>query len=206
MDTALSHFRAAPSWRRISIVVGAVAAVELVLLVIAGVSLLAKPVQSSVKRAALEQVAAAPAAQAAAAVRVKAAHVRALAAKQAAAARRAAAAKTAAKAATTVPVASPAGIPKLPRAHTAILVLNGIGTPGAAGRTAARVEAKGYRIDGVTNAARSDYKRTTIMYRPGFRAEAARLGKDLRVKLVGPLDGMHSADLGRAQLVVIVGK
>ena len=202
MHTAVSHFRAAPSWRRIAIAVGAIAAVELVLLVIAGVSLLAKPVQSSVKRAALEQVAATPAAQAAAAARAKATHARALAAKQVAAARRA----TAAKAATTVPVASSAGVPKLPRAHTAILVLNGIGTPGAAGRAAARVEAKGYRIDGVTNAARTDYTRTTIMYRPGFRAEAARLGKDLQVKLVGPLDGMRPAPLGKAQLVVIIGK
>ena len=206
MNTAVSHFRAAPSWRRIAIAVGAIAAVELVLLVIAGVSLLAKPVQSSVKRAALEQVAATPAAQAAAAARAKATHARALAAKQAAAARRATAATAAAKAATTVPVASSAGVPKLPRDHTAILVLNGIGTPGAAGRAAARVEAKGYRIDGVTNAARSDYTRTTIMYRPGFRAEAARLGKDLQVKLVGPLDGMRPADLGKAQLVVIIGK
>lgn len=202
MHTAVSHFRAAPSWRRIAIAVGAIAAVELVLLVIAGVSLLAKPVQSSVKRAALEQVAATPAAQAAAAARAKATHARALAAKQVAAARRA----TAAKAATTVPVASSAGVPKLPRDHTAILVLNGIGTPGAAGRAAARVEAKGYRIDGVTNAARTDYTRTTIMYRPGFRAEAARLGKDLQVKLVGPLDGMRPAQLGKAQLVVIIGK
>ena len=202
MHTAVSHFRAAPSWRRIAIAVGAIAAVELVLLVIAGVSLLAKPVQSSVKRAALEQVAATPAAQAAAAARAKATHARALAARQAAAARR----TTAAKAATTVPVASSAGVPKLPRAHTAILVLNGIGTPGAAGRAAARVEAKGYRIDGVTNAARTDYTRTTIMYRPGFRAEAARLGKDLQVKLVGPLDGMRPAQLGKAQLVVIIGK
>lgn len=202
MHTAVSHFRAAPSWRRIAIAVGAIAAVELVLLVIAGVSLVAKPVQATVKRAALEQVAATPAAEAAAAAQVKAARARALAARQVAATRRA----SAAKAARTVPVASSAGVAKLPRDHTAILVLNGIGTPGAAGRAAARVEAKGYRIDGVTNAARSDYTRTTIMYRPGFRAEAARLGKDLQVKLVGPLDGMRPAQLGKAQLVMIIGK
>ena len=72
-------------------------------------------------------------------------------------------------------------------------------------RTAERMRGRGYLIDGVTNAARMDYTRTTIMYRPGFGGEAARLARDLKVPLVGPLDGMRPADLGSAQLVVIVG-
>ena len=185
MEIAVRHFRAAPPWRRIAIVVGIVAAVELVLLVVAGVSLIAKPVQTSMKRAAVEQARTAPA-------KTAALH--------------AAGARHATRPAATAPAFAAAGKVQLPRARTAVLVLNGIGKPGAAGRTAERMRAQGYRIDGVTNAARMDYTRTTIMYRPGFGGEAARLGRDLKVPLVGPLDGMRTADLGGAQLVVIVGR
>ena len=186
MEIAVRHFRAAPSWRRIAIVVGIVAAVELVLLVVAGVSLIAKPVQTSMKRSAVEQARTAPAKQAST-------HAVAVA-------------KHTARPAAVSRARGAAGKAQLPRTKTAVLVLNGIGTPGAAGRTAERMRARGYRIDGVTNAARMDYTRTTIMYRQGFRGEAARLGRDLKVPLVGPLDGMRTADLGAAQLVVIVGR
>ena len=181
MEIAVNHFRAAPPWRRIAIVVGVVAAVELVLLVVAGISLIAKPVQTSMKRAAVEQAHVAPA--------------------QKATGRAGAAATSKARPA----AATPSLAAHLPRAKTAVLVLNGIGTPGAAGRTADRMRVRGYLIDGVTNAARMDYTRTTIMYRSGFGGEAARLARDLKVPLVGPLDGMRPADLGSAQLVVIVG-
>lgn len=185
MEIAVRHFRAAPPWRRIAIVVGIVAAVELVLLVVAGVSLIAKPVQTSMKRAAVEQARTAPS-------RNASTHA-------------VAAGKHSARPGVVAPAPAAAGKAQLARARTAVLVLNGIGTPGAAGRTAERMRAQGYRIDGVTNAARMDYTRTTIMYRPGFGAEGARLGRDLKVPLVGPLDGMRTADLGGAQLVVIVG-
>ena len=43
------------------------------------------------------------------------------------------------------------------------------------------------------------------MYRPGFAGEGRRLGRDLRVKLVTPLDGMRARELGRAQVVFILG-
>ena len=43
------------------------------------------------------------------------------------------------------------------------------------------------------------------MYRPGFAGEGRRLARDLRVKRFGPLDGMRTRELGRAQLVFILG-
>lgn len=166
--------------------VGIVAGVELVLLVVAGISLIAKPVQHSVKQAAVDQAHAAAAGRGAAhaATRSVAARTRKVAA---------------------APAAASAAVPKRTRAKTGLLVLNGIGTSGAAARTAVRLQSKGYRIDAVTNAPRTGYTRTLIMYRPGFQAEAVRLGHDMKVPLVGPLDGMQPKDLGRAQLVVIVG-
>lgn len=101
----------------------------------------------------------------------------------------------------------PAPVPaaKRPRSRTVVLVLNGNGRSGAAASAAARVERRGYRIGAVGNAPRSDVARSLVMFRPGFAGEGHRLAKDLRVKLVGPLDGMRIRDLGRAQVVFILG-
>ncbi|HLF68051.1 MAG TPA: LytR C-terminal domain-containing protein, partial [Gaiellaceae bacterium] len=93
---------------------------------------------------------------------------------------------------------------KRPRSRTVVLVLNGNGRSGAAASAASRVQSRGYRIGGVANAQR-EVARSIVMYRPGFAGEGRRLGRDLGVKLVGPLDGMRSGDLGRAHVVFILG-
>jgi LytR cell envelope-related transcriptional attenuator len=95
---------------------------------------------------------------------------------------------------------------RLPRSKTRVLVLNGNGQQGAAGAEASRIRAHGYRIGGVANAARSNYGRTIVMYRSRFAGEGHRLGRDLRISLVAPLDGMRARQLGGAQLVVILGR
>jgi hypothetical protein len=87
-----------------------------------------------------------------------------------------------------------------------VLVLNGNGRQGAAAAEASRIQAHGYRIRGVANAARSNYGRTIVMYRSRFAGEGHRLGGDLRISLVAPLDGMRPRQLGGAQLVVILGR
>jgi hypothetical protein len=43
------------------------------------------------------------------------------------------------------------------------------------------------------------------MYRPGYRGEAIRLSRDLRIKIVGPLDGMNVRQLMGAHVAVVVG-
>ncbi|HEU4972313.1 MAG TPA: LytR C-terminal domain-containing protein, partial [Gaiellaceae bacterium] len=75
---------------------------------------------------------------------------------------------------------------------------------GAAAAAASRVQSRGYRIGDVTNAPEL-VPRSIVMYKPGFAGEGKRLGKDLGVKLVTPLDGMRARDLGRAHLVFILG-
>jgi LytR cell envelope-related transcriptional attenuator len=95
--------------------------------------------------------------------------------------------------------------PALARARTVVMVLNGNGRTGAAAATAQRIRNRGYRIGTVGNAARTDFGRSLVMYKPGFVSEAKRLGRDLHVKQVGPLDGMRSKDLGRAHVVFILG-
>ena len=85
-----------------------------------------------------------------------------------------------------------------------MLVLNGNGRTGAAASASSRVSARGYKIGAVTNAPQR-VPHSIVMYRPGFAGEGRRLGRDLGVRLVTPLDGMRGSQLGRAQLVFILG-
>jgi len=67
------------------------------------------------------------------------------------------------------------------------------------------VRARGYSLGEVGNAKRTDYMRSVVMYRPGYRGEALRLSRDLRVRIVGPLDGLRTAQLHGSHAVVIIG-
>jgi hypothetical protein len=105
-----------------------------------------------------------------------------------------------------IPKATPPGAPKLARGQTNVLVLNGSGVSGAAGAAADRLSARGYQITAVGNSARqSTASHTLVMYRRGFRAEAARLARDVRTRIVTPLDGMRRSSLMGAQIVLVVG-
>ena len=95
--------------------------------------------------------------------------------------------------------------PQLSRGETSVIVLNGNGISGAAHEAAARVEARGYSIGHVGNARRTDYTRSLVMYRQGYRAEAVRIARDLRIRIVGPLDGMRPSELMGAHVAVVVG-
>jgi hypothetical protein len=97
-----------------------------------------------------------------------------------------------------------AAVTKRPRSKTVVLVLNGNGRTGAAASAASRVQRRGYKVGTVTNAPRQ-VPRSIVMYRPGFAGEGRRLGRDLGVRLVTPLDGMRGRQLGRAHVVFIVG-
>jgi hypothetical protein len=158
-------------WRTAAYVAGAIAAFELLLLLLIGGGKLVGFVADRVQLAAQKQ-ALAPAAQ----------HTR----------------QTAVHRPARVPAA------KRSRHQTTVLVLNGNGRTGAAAAAATRVRSRGYRIGTVTNAPRQ-VPRSIVMYRPGFAGEGRRLGRDLGVRLVTPLDGMRAKALGRAQLVFILG-
>ena len=96
-------------------------------------------------------------------------------------------------------------LPMLPRGSTSVTVLNGNGRAGAAASEASRVRARGYMVGDVGNAPRMGYGRSVIMYRAGRRREALRLARDLRIRLVSPLDGLRPRDLLGSQLAVVVG-
>ena len=100
---------------------------------------------------------------------------------------------------------TPVPVAKAPRGRTVVMVLNGNGRTGAAASAASRVRSRGYRIGTVGNAPSTDYARSLVMYKPGFVGEGHRLAKDLGVTQIGPLDGIRADELGRAQLVFILG-
>jgi hypothetical protein len=120
-----------------------------------------------------------------------------------------AAATRAATAASSVPahtiVATAPTKPKLARADVQVEILNGNGRQGAAAAEASTVRGLGYVVGNVGNAATADYTRSVVMYRRGYRAEGLRLGRDLGIKAVGPLDGLHASDLMGAHLAVVIG-
>ena len=167
MESSYAPTFDAARWRTATIVVSAVAALELAVLVAIGVAALGKSVAHRVQHAALAKAAAVP----------------------------------------PVRKPGPPGKPRLTRGETDVLVLNGSGTTGAAGIAADGLRARGYRITSVGNARKqSSATRTLVMYRPGYRPEAARLARDAHTKLVAPLDGLRPAALMGAQIVLVVGR
>jgi LytR cell envelope-related transcriptional attenuator len=168
----LPTFDAVRPWRTATVVASAIAAGELLLLVLVGIALLGKPLSHKAEQAAAAKLAVPLPAKSSQASPVKFAKT-----KQ----------------------------PKLARTSTRVTILNGNGRQGAAAAQAGRVRMKGYPIAAVGNAPKADYTRTMVMYRGTFRPEAARLAKDLGIKIVTPLDGLSVGALEGAHVAVIVG-
>jgi hypothetical protein len=62
-----------------------------------------------------------------------------------------------------------------------------------------------YIVAATGNAPRSNFGRSVVMYRSGYKGEAIRLAHDLRVRRVVPLDGMKPGDLQGAHIALIIG-
>lgn len=176
MDHPLAPTELVRPWRIATLVLTVIAAIQLVLLIVAGIVLLGKQIAPHVHRAAAREAAAKPA---------KASH-------------------RASKPKSTRTLSAHAA-PTLARAKTKVLVLNGNGVQGAAALAAQLAQARGYPVLDVGNALKTGYAHTIVMYRPGFRSEALRFRHDLSLSVVAPLDGMKPAELKGAQLVEILG-
>jgi hypothetical protein len=161
--STLEHSVAIRPWRTAAVVASAIAALELVVLIVVAIAVIGDSVAREMQSAATTHVKVPPAPKP--------------------------------KPTRTV----------LARSETAVTVLNGNGVAGAASDTATRVRTLGYVVGNVGNASRSDYGKSVVMYRPGHEAEGRRLARDLRVPIVGPLDGMTPRDLMGAHVALIVG-
>jgi hypothetical protein len=100
---------------------------------------------------------------------------------------------------------APPKVPRLSRARTHVLVLNGNGAQGAASAEGIRLQTLGYSRITTANAPRPRRAPSIVMYRPGYRPEALRVARDLGVRRVGPLDGLRVRDLKGAQVLEILG-
>jgi threonine dehydrogenase-like Zn-dependent dehydrogenase len=155
-----------PNWRRLTVVLGVVACLEALVILVAAVVLVVKPVAHRLEHAASAQ---------------------------------------SSIDSTKVGPRTPAGKATLDRGHLRVLVLNGNGVSGAAAAAASRLHRLGYRIGQVGNAGRSNYPKSIVMYKRGFRPEAMRLARDVRTTVVGPLDGIRVGALHGANLVYVIG-
>jgi hypothetical protein len=95
--------------------------------------------------------------------------------------------------------------PLRPRAHVRVLVLNANGVQGAAHSEAARLQGLGYVIGGAANAPSHHYARSMVMFFPGYLKEARRLAHETGIKLVAPVDGLRPTTLNASRLVVLLG-
>jgi hypothetical protein len=163
-------------WRTAAFVAAAIAAVELLVLIVVGGALIAKATTATsakpAKKAAIAETATT---------------------------------KTRSSAAVTAPRRAALPAARLPRGRVSVVVFNGGTRQGAAAATAAKISRRGYRIGSVGNAPSSDFTRTLVMYRKGFEGEGRRLARDLGIRIVGPLDGLRTAQLHGSHAVVIIG-
>lgn len=95
--------------------------------------------------------------------------------------------------------------PLRPRSTVRVLVLNGNGVQGAAHTEAARLQSLGYRIGGAANAPTHRYSASMVMYVPGYVKEARRLARETSIRMVAPLDGLTRSTLNASKLVVLLG-
>jgi hypothetical protein len=102
-------------------------------------------------------------------------------------------------------VVAPPSHPLRARTNLSVLVLNGNGVNGAAGREAVSLQTLGYGPSRSQDAPRHDYARSMVLYLPGYVQEARRLAHDARVGIVAPVDGMTKAQLKGSPLVVVLG-
>jgi len=100
---------------------------------------------------------------------------------------------------------TPFAVPLRPRSRISVLVLNGNGRSGAAGTAATSILARGYRHAIPTDAPQANYVRSLVLFRPGWQSEAERLGRDVKIATVAPLDGGVAPEYASVPLVVILG-
>ena len=91
------------------------------------------------------------------------------------------------------------------RAAVDVMVLNGNGRTGVAHVAATRLQHLGYSVAGAADAKRHDYATSIVMYKPGYRGDAARLARELHMHVVGPLDGIGPKLLEGGKIVVLLG-
>jgi hypothetical protein len=93
-----------------------------------------------------------------------------------------------------------------PAAQVKVVVANGSGVSGAAGKVTTTLQGKGYQVGSATNATR--VAKTVVYYVPGYEREAQAVAVALSVApaMVAPMPSPAPVtDLQNAQIVIVLG-
>jgi hypothetical protein len=106
------------------------------------------------------------------------------------------------------PAAQPGDlVPPVAPGKTTVAVLNGTGTPGAAGRVASALADRGWKIGTVANYADRNLDSSCVDFVPGRSAAASLIATQLGIHNVLPATRLMTALAGpKAGVVVIVGR
>lgn len=106
------------------------------------------------------------------------------------------------------PAAQPGDVvPPVAPGRTTVAVLNGTGSPGAAGKVAAALAGRGWRIGTVANYTDRNLDSSCVDFVPGRSAAASRIAQQLGIYNVLPATRPMTALAGpRAGVIVIVGR
>jgi len=95
-----------------------------------------------------------------------------------------------------------------PPGEVAVIVANGTGTPGIAGRVSDRLEPQGYELLEPTDTTRT-LDASSVQYQEGYEADAVAIAQSLQLPrtAVGPLEEVPplQGGVGTAEVVVLVG-
>ena len=88
-----------------------------------------------------------------------------------------------------------------------VAVLNGTNPPvqGLAGAVGNRLEGGGFQI-GVVSNSRDSFTESVVMFKPGYKPEAAKVGRDLGIRKVRPMTPDIRSDSAGANVSVVVGQ
>jgi hypothetical protein len=94
---------------------------------------------------------------------------------------------------------------KIAPSEVEVAVLNGTAVPGLAATYGDKVEGKGFNLGAVTNS-NSSFTSSVVMFQPGHAPEARKVGKQLGIMKLQPMNGEIEAVSAGANVAVIVGE
>jgi hypothetical protein len=86
-----------------------------------------------------------------------------------------------------------------------VAVLNGTAVPGLAARFGDQVEHKGFKLGAVTNST-SSFSRSVVMFRNGFKPEAEKVARDLKIDRIRPMISDIAQVSAGASVSVVIGE
>ena len=86
-----------------------------------------------------------------------------------------------------------------------VAVLNGTDIEGLAGRFGDQIDERGYSLGAITNSP-ANFEQSVVMFRPGFKPEAQKVGQELSINKVRPMGNEIAEVSASAKVAVIIGE